>query len=149
MRPRLVKLVRDRIGEFVGDSTVTYEPITDPEEGIAALRLKLVEEAVEYLRDPCIGELADVLAVVHALALLDVGCGWMAVEEEADAKAAERGGFLNLMGMYVQTTAPERHEAARTPTCAHVFVVNPGMYDTMHRYCEACGIAEPPKAGKK
>ena len=113
MRPRLVKLVRDRIGEFVGDSTVTYAPIEDRDEAIAALRLKLVEEAVEYLRDPCIGELADVLAVVHALSLLDIRCGWMAVEAEADAKAAERGGFLNLVGMYVQTTAPERHEASR------------------------------------
>lgn len=111
MRPRLVKLVRDRIGEFVGDSTVGYAPIADPAEAIAALRLKLVEESVEYLRDPCKAELADVLAVIQALALLDVCCGWVAVEEEADAKAAERGGFLNLVGMYVQTTAPERHEA--------------------------------------
>ncbi len=97
---RLVKLVRDRIGHVVRDSTVSYRPIEDREVAIKALRRKLVEEALEYMEDPCVGELADVLAVVHALALIDVGCGWMAVEEEADAKAAERGGFTDLVGMY-------------------------------------------------
>jgi predicted house-cleaning noncanonical NTP pyrophosphatase (MazG superfamily) len=112
VRPRLVKLVRDRIGEFLGDSTVSYEPITDRDDPIGSLRLKLIEEAVEYLRDPCIGELADVLAVVEALADADLGCGFQAVDREAEAKYHERGGFGDLMGMYVHTTAPARHEAA-------------------------------------
>jgi predicted house-cleaning noncanonical NTP pyrophosphatase (MazG superfamily) len=112
-RPRLVKLVRDCIGEFVGDSTVSYAPIPDRAEGIAALRLKLVEEAVEYLRDPCVGELADVLAVVQALASKDLGCGWLELNDEAESKTDERGGFTDLVGMYVQTTTPNRHEAHR------------------------------------
>ncbi len=113
MRQRLVKLVRDSIGQFVGDSTVTYAPIEDPAEAVAALRLKLVEEAVEYLCDPCLGELADVWEVARALAVHDLGlAGMRAIEEEAHGKARERGTFERLVGMYVLTTAPERHEAA-------------------------------------
>lgn len=115
MRPRLVKLVRDRIGEFVGESTVSYEPIDDPELAIKALRRKLVEEALEYMDDPCIAELADVLAVVEALADADLRCGFDAIDAEAAAKYLERGGFADRIGMYVETTAPDRHERICSP----------------------------------
>lgn len=109
-RPRLVKLVRDRVGGFLGDQAVSYERITDRSEAMAALRAKLVEEAVEYLLDPSVGELADVLDVVMALGL---HAHEMSLEELVQAstpKYEERGAFDDLVGMYVQTTAPTNHE---------------------------------------
>jgi hypothetical protein len=33
--------------------------------------------------------------------------------------------------------------------CAHKFRTNPGMYDTLIRYCTICGIAEPALAGRR
>jgi predicted house-cleaning noncanonical NTP pyrophosphatase (MazG superfamily) len=74
-------------------------------------RRELVEEAIEFLQDPCIGELADVYEVVRALAETDPAFVSMeAVVMEANAKRAERGGFEQRVGMFVQTTAPARHE---------------------------------------
>lgn len=112
MRPRLVKLVRDDIGQFLGDSVVTYEPIRDPHERREALQRKLLEEALEFVLKPTIGELADVFEVVRCLAEYDPAFVSMdAVIDEANAKRAERGGFEARIGMYVNTTAPSRHEA--------------------------------------
>lgn len=110
-RPRLVKLVRDKVGAFIGgNQSVSYERINDEEEYVRQLRRKLIEEAVEYLDAPCIGELADVLEVVQALSCADLQVPWAQVEEEAKAKRKERGGFLGAVGMYVRTNAPTRHE---------------------------------------
>lgn len=115
MRPRLVKLVRDGVGALLGHSTVSYEPIPDDSgpgfagTAIGALRRKLIEEAVEYLENPSKGELADVYEVVCALAKHDLGLEFHEVQDEAERKLEERGGFEGLTGMYVTTTAPRRH----------------------------------------
>lgn len=104
MRPRLVKIVRDRIGRHSPDHTVTYEPVSR-EQHVHGLRAKLVEEAVEYLLDPSVAELADVLAVVRALAIVDLGAGWEAVTIAELDKYGDRGGFEAGVGMFVNTTA--------------------------------------------
>lgn len=112
-QPRLVKLIRDRMGELLSTSTVRYAPIPDRATRIRALRSKLVEESAEYLANPSLGELADVLEVVRALAEqdLDLGGGAVAlVLAEAASKRRERGGFRDGVGMYVETTASARHE---------------------------------------
>lgn len=108
-RPRFVKVVRTGIARFLGSSEVRYEKAR-AEDLIPGLRAKLVEEAVEYLLDPSIGELADVYEVVRALAIHDLGVDFHAVQSEASAKTAERGAFGEGMAMYVFTTAPARHE---------------------------------------
>ena len=123
-RPRLVKLVRDRIGALLGSSEVVYRPIDDKEQAIEALRFKLIEEAIEYVRDPSVGELADVQAVVDALATLDPALGdgkalggargQLAIKREKEFKRAARGGFDGLTGMYVFTTADSRHEGDKS-----------------------------------
>jgi predicted house-cleaning noncanonical NTP pyrophosphatase (MazG superfamily) len=102
-REHLVKLVRDRIVDVAGtDDEVIYKPIGDRMQGIIELRKKLVEEAVEYLLDPSTGELADVLEAVETLAALDPACSGMeAVRKAQVAKRAERGGFADLVGLYV------------------------------------------------
>jgi predicted house-cleaning noncanonical NTP pyrophosphatase (MazG superfamily) len=108
--PRLVKLVRDRIGELLPDSRVSYEPITDPVKAIEAARSKLVEEALEYLLSPCIGELADVYETMRVLLERDLGMTWQQLEAAAAEKRAERGGYEGLTGMYVRSTANPKHE---------------------------------------
>lgn len=90
-----IKLVRDDIGRRLGgDGTITYEPIADRGEHIKRLRRKLVEEALEYLTDPSVGELADVLAVARALAEIDLEVPWADVTHAEAKKRSERGGFL-------------------------------------------------------
>lgn len=110
MRRRLVKLVRDRIGGHLGTTTVSYEPIDDHEEHVRRLRGKLIEESVEYLLSPSVGELADVVQAVEDLAVVDLGVEMGEVLDKAQRKADERGGFGRGTGMYVQTTAPSEHE---------------------------------------
>ena len=87
-----IKLVRDRIGTRLGgDGTLTYEPVTNHVEHVKLLQRKLIEEAVEYLADPSIGELADVFEVVMVLARkAHPGEDLFAV---AHRKAHERGSF--------------------------------------------------------
>jgi predicted house-cleaning noncanonical NTP pyrophosphatase (MazG superfamily) len=105
-RPYLVKLVRDRVGQFLGRSEVTYERIGDDATWLKMLRMKLIEEAVEYALDPSIGEAGDVLDALKALADHDLNVRWEDVEIAAAIKTAERGAFNEGMGMYVTTTAP-------------------------------------------
>lgn len=113
-RKRLVKLVRDRVAQFIvgRDGTageVTYEPLGH-DEHVELLRGKLVEEAVEYLQNPSVGELADAYEAVMALAVVDLGIDHQELFSEARSKRLERGGFIEGVGMFVGTTAPARHE---------------------------------------
>jgi predicted house-cleaning noncanonical NTP pyrophosphatase (MazG superfamily) len=102
-----IKLVRDAIGERLGgEGTITYEPINDEATHIALLRRKLIEEAVEYLTDPSVGELADVLEVVWSLAVVDLRAPFEVVEQRAKTKRIERGGFKRGVAMV------GHHEAA-------------------------------------
>ena len=107
-KPYLIKLVRDRAVSRVNDRhVIDYAPIHNLNVAVRALRAKLVEEAVEYVLDPCVGELADVLEVVEALAEHDQALGtprpgdpmW-SVRREADRRRLERGGFDGLTGMF-------------------------------------------------
>jgi predicted house-cleaning noncanonical NTP pyrophosphatase (MazG superfamily) len=97
----LVKLVRDHIPRLLeGEGTTTYRPVPR-EEHVKLLRGKLIEEALEYVLDPSVGELADVLAVARALAIVDLRTGWHAVQAVELEKHGVRGGFVQGIGMYV------------------------------------------------
>jgi len=98
----LVKLVRDQIGEMLPKSTIQYEAV-----GVNVLRRelrrKLMEETTEYLLNPSVDELADILEVVYALAFhdLDLGLnGMVKVWAAQNRKQDERGGFNLGIGMY-------------------------------------------------
>ncbi|HEX7088692.1 MAG TPA: nucleoside triphosphate pyrophosphohydrolase [Longimicrobiales bacterium] len=96
----LVKLVRDGIPALLkGEGTLTYEPMPK-EEHVKHLRRKLVEEAMEYVTDPSVGELGDVLAVVRDLAVVDLGVEWEDVFAAERRKRRVRGGFADGIGMY-------------------------------------------------
>lgn len=114
MSRRLVKLVRDDIAKFLGSTEVEYKAIEDPALYSMELRKKLIEEAAECAMEPSLGEIADVYEALVALAH-DLGHTETAIRAEADCKAMERGGFFNGVGMYVQTTAPARHEDETDP----------------------------------
>lgn len=103
---RLIKVVRDKIDSYLhGDggldshTRITYSKINN-EDLAEALRKKLIEEAAEYLLDPCVHELVDVLEVCHALATIDLNMMHKDVERVRLAKKAERGGFTHGLGMW-------------------------------------------------
>lgn len=100
---RLVKLVRDKIPEKVGDQRVVYSDIPSRDEFVNALRQKLLEEVAEYLADPCVGELADILEVVQTLAVYDLEISLEHLEFGRREKYLENGGFLIGRGLYVKS----------------------------------------------
>lgn len=100
---RLVKLVRDRVPEVVPDGVVVYAQVS-PELHRKWLRRKLLEEALEYLEDPTVEELCDVLEVVETLALVEHGISLADLEVLRDDKHQARGGFIEGIAMFVSTT---------------------------------------------
>lgn len=105
-----IKLVRDHVGEALGgEGTISYEPIVDQDEHVALLRRKLVEEAAEYLANPSVEELADVLEVVWSLHRVDLRVPFEVVKQRAAAKRTERGGFDRGMVMVGHHPADGQH----------------------------------------
>jgi predicted house-cleaning noncanonical NTP pyrophosphatase (MazG superfamily) len=95
------KLVRDRVPEIIrakGEVPIVYH--AEPDEYRQRLRDKLVEEVDEFLaegeaeREAALEELADVLEVVHALAV-ELGSSAEELEQIRSTKAAERGAFAD------------------------------------------------------
>ncbi|WP_054938905.1 nucleoside triphosphate pyrophosphohydrolase [Paenibacillus ihuae] len=91
------KLVRDGIPALITSQGKTCATrILDTEEYIEALRAKLREEAEEYFReeqdDHALEELADMLEVIRALAVIHGGDSEMLEAIRAE-KAERRGGF--------------------------------------------------------
>jgi len=104
VKRRLIKLVRDRVDQFrTDDDRIVFEKLPSHQDHTAELRKKLMEEATEYLVDPCKEELADVLQVVMDIADHDLCCGYYEIEAIRVRKEQERGGFEEGIGMYVQT----------------------------------------------
>lgn len=87
-----IKLVRDDIENAVGGGVITYEH-ADHETHRRLLRRKLIEEAIEYLEDPCVEELADVLEVVEALAYIDLEISSTDLLKVQKEKKWNRGSF--------------------------------------------------------
>ena len=100
--PYLIKVVRDRVDEAMVNKRheILFVRIQDTAEAIEGLRRKLGEEAVEYLLKPGIGELADILDSIEALAEVDLGVSMTDVEIEAEKKRMARGDFRTVTGMY-------------------------------------------------
>ena len=87
------KLVRDNIPEIIkksGETPVTQ--IAEEQEYEEALSKKLYEEVNEFLEDPSVEEMADVLEVIKAICSLK-GVDISKLEEVRLKKAKERGSF--------------------------------------------------------
>lgn len=86
-----IKLIRDQTTEIIGDHGDLFYDHIPKAERAPWLRRKLIEEAAEYMADPDISELADVLAVVEGLAATH----GLTLTQLVDVAAADpRGGFL-------------------------------------------------------
>lgn len=87
------KLVRDKIPEYIeskGEKTVTH--IADDAEYWQKLKEKLQEEVGEFLKDESVGEVADILEVIDAIAEYK-GFDTIEVKKIKEKKAEERGKF--------------------------------------------------------
>jgi predicted house-cleaning noncanonical NTP pyrophosphatase (MazG superfamily) len=94
------KLVRDRIPEIIRSQGET--PITrrlTPEQLRACLTDKLQEEVAEYLADPCLMELCDILEVTEAL-IRAHGYPLEHARAQQAQKAQRNGGFTE--GVYLE-----------------------------------------------
>jgi predicted house-cleaning noncanonical NTP pyrophosphatase (MazG superfamily) len=94
--PDTGKLVRDLIPNFISDSG--KNPVIceiSGEDHLAALKLKVIEEANELATSSdsnALEEVADVLEVL--LAITDqMNASWEAIERLAEVKRSQRGGF--------------------------------------------------------
>jgi predicted house-cleaning noncanonical NTP pyrophosphatase (MazG superfamily) len=101
---RMVKLVRSRAGLLWSATAVEFRPVESREEHVRLLRQKLIEEAAEYVTDPKPEELADVIAVVEALAENDLGCGLRHVLWVAAERKQQRGDFDDPVAMWLTGT---------------------------------------------
>jgi predicted house-cleaning noncanonical NTP pyrophosphatase (MazG superfamily) len=88
----VLKLVRDG---YLGRRSpgLRFESVASRDEHVRLLRQKLIEEVGEYLTTPCAGELADVYAVLRALAEVDLGSSADVIGSLALEKHKARGGF--------------------------------------------------------
>lgn len=64
-----MKLVRDRIPEIIKKSgkTPIYRILDCNEEYLAYLQKKLIEEVDEYIENPCLEKLVDIVTVINAI----------------------------------------------------------------------------------
>ncbi|WP_078427508.1 nucleoside triphosphate pyrophosphohydrolase [Alkalihalobacterium alkalinitrilicum] len=91
------KLVRDKIPEIIQAAGKGYRTRQlDDMEYIKELKIKLTEEMAEYQEaqtdGQAIEELADVLEIIHSLAVVH-GSSMEEVESIRKKKADDRGGF--------------------------------------------------------
>lgn len=101
---RLVKIVRSDLGlEIAAEGEIEYKPILNHQDIIDALHKKLGEEIVEYVKTPSIDELADLYAVLQALAHHELGVRWGIIVEKNLDKSERKGDFIVPVGMYVST----------------------------------------------
>ena len=94
MKTTYNKIVRDRIPEIIEQSGKRARFVrVSPEQALAGLSEKLVEEAAEFRESGEAEELADVLEVIHGI-LYHRGLSMEEVERIRLKKRGERGGFL-------------------------------------------------------
>jgi predicted house-cleaning noncanonical NTP pyrophosphatase (MazG superfamily) len=87
------KLIRDKIPEYLESKDIKYKIHTATEKEYSQkLREKLQEEVKEFSEDNNIGELADIVEVIHALSY-EIGLSPEELEKVRLKKKYERGGF--------------------------------------------------------
>jgi predicted house-cleaning noncanonical NTP pyrophosphatase (MazG superfamily) len=87
------KLVRDNIPEIIknnGETPITH--IAEEKEYEEALTRKLHEEIGEFLDDPSVEEVADIVEVLYAICALN-GVDLQSLERVRQQKIEERGNF--------------------------------------------------------
>ena len=94
------KLVRDRIPEIIEESGKTHQTtIIDGEDLKKAALKKLLEEAMEFVENPCAEEAADIMEILHFI-LEREGITDSQVMTAATVNRIKRGGFN--MGYFLE-----------------------------------------------
>ncbi len=87
------KLVRDRIPEIIEEAGKTHQTtIIDGEDLKKAALKKLLEEAMEFVENPCAEEAADIMEILHFI-LEREGITDSQVMTAATVNRIKRGGF--------------------------------------------------------
>ena len=89
-----MKLVRDLIPKIIKENgkDCRWHKINNHSEHMSYLKLKIIEEADEFIEDPCLEEAADMLEVVKAFAKIN-NLNFEEVISVAQNKTKKRGGF--------------------------------------------------------
>ena len=89
-----MKLVRDFIPQIIEEDgkTCYWRKVNDHTEHMQCLKLKIIEEAEEFIENPSYEEAADMLEVVRTFASIN-GLNFDDVITAAKNKAVKRGGF--------------------------------------------------------
>lgn len=91
MTKKYNKLIRDKIPEIIeADGKSCVVEVASKEEYVQRLVEKLKEEVEEFVENPCIEELADVLEVVYSI---EHATDWGSLILAQLDKRCERGGF--------------------------------------------------------
>ena len=101
-----MKLVRDYIPEIIeadGRWCLTRK-VHGPDEHMVMLREKILEEAQEFIENPCYEEAADMFEVIRAFCHLN-NLDFKQVENTAQRKREERGGFFR--GIILQSVGDQ------------------------------------------
>ena len=87
------KLVRDRIPEILDAEGKEYSIVKCEEEDILSYaKKKLLEEAMEFVENPCAEEAADIIEILKFMCSR-IGVYEIQVEAAAISKYARKGGF--------------------------------------------------------
>lgn len=87
------KLVRDRIPEILDAEGKEYSIVKCNEDDILAYaKKKLLEEAMEFVENPCAEEAADIIEILKFMCSR-IGVYEIQVEAAAISKYARKGGF--------------------------------------------------------
>ena len=88
------KLVRDRIPEILDSKNLSYDVVTVSENKLKCyIQSKFVEEVDEFLRNPCLDELADIQEVIFG-ALNAYNWSQEDLDKHVLHKREKRGSFL-------------------------------------------------------
>jgi predicted house-cleaning noncanonical NTP pyrophosphatase (MazG superfamily) len=91
MTKKYNKLIRDKIPEIIeADGKSCVVEVASKEEYVQRLVEKLKEEVEEFVENPCIEELADVLEVVYSI---EHATDWGSLILAQLDKRCQRGGF--------------------------------------------------------
>ena len=87
------KMVRDRIPEILEETGKEYSIVKCNEDDILAYaKKKLLEEAMEFVENPCAEEAADIIEILKFMCSR-MGVYEIQVEAAAISKYARKGGF--------------------------------------------------------
>lgn len=95
------KIVRSKMS--MENMNISVENISH-DEHVDKLRDKLIEEAVEYIKNPSVESLIDVYDVIEAIAKVDLGTDLNEINSAAEEKRAIYGDYITPNAIVMNLT---------------------------------------------